>query len=319
MTTRHESLSPQKPQMARYTLDDELIKDAHYFSRNEFSWNNRALLSPKLYPFYYKQKDLKKAHVESLKEKDIQHKKLIEDMRKKNLLQLRHEDLTRHAKHVRQRVVLERQCNQAPSHGDHVVSDDEDITREHGDNVSRLVNSFKPARSRDISWNFLENSSPKQVKHYLHQTVVKGEEHMFKVIQNKISQEENEKQLKKEKKEQFRNRMRQNLHERHETTFQTESKLNTYSLRKLKSLPGIETEAGTILNLSPTSINRDEEFLTFSMEVSNSSPTNGLKLKFASSLPRIDRKSYQSVGSGSQIIQLISPKSNVRIFFERKK
>lgn len=318
MTNRRES--PTKPHLAKYTLDNEIIKDAHYFANNEISWNNRALLSPKIYPFYYKQKDLKKAHVDSLIEQDIQHKKLMEDMRRKNLLNLRSEDLTRHAKNIRQRVVLERRCDQGPSHKDHIVSDDEDITREHGDNRSRLVNNFKPARSRDISWNFLENLSQKQINQYLHKTVVKGEEQMFKAIQNKISQEESEKEQKQQKKADVRNRLRQTLHQRHETTFQTESKLNTYSLRKLKSLSTcIDTETPTALNLSPTSINREEEFFTSSMEFSNYSPTNALRLKFPGSLPRIERKSYQSLGTlGSQIIPIGSPKSNVRIVFLEK-
>lgn len=43
-----------EPEAARYTKDNKVVKDHHYYKGEGFLWNKKAAMNKKYYPYFHK-------------------------------------------------------------------------------------------------------------------------------------------------------------------------------------------------------------------------------------------------------------------------
>ena len=89
-----------EPQKARFTKDNAIIKDHHFYNSNEFSWNKPAKINDKHYSFFHKQKDEHKGSIENLQAQEKQDKVDYEEYRKERIIEMKQQTKARYDQRV---------------------------------------------------------------------------------------------------------------------------------------------------------------------------------------------------------------------------
>lgn len=255
-----------KPKLARYTAEGEIIKDHHYYAGNDISWNKSAVISTKMYPFYHKLNDENAKRVEGMNRLESYEKQLVQQLKRERVLQAREEGLMRHALKVKEREVIAQKCNESKYNPELTNTNNGVQAPDILDIVAKRANSFKHARSRDISWNFLDKASDKQVRQVVIPAVLKGEEEMLKLVQKQYNEELSRKNKHEQDKAEFRNKLRTELVNRHDKAFAMEHRIGTMSVKNFKSTTRREV-------IEPPSIST----YGFSIEGDRASPDTSLE------------------------------------------
>lgn len=291
-----------KPHVARFTEDNHIVKDHYYYAGNDVAWNRPARIGPKFYPYFHAQNDANNDRIEDFKVQYLKDKNKEANAYREKIVRIRDDTLNRHMKKVRERIIIQQKSCQAPLHAENIPND-ESTNKELCDIIANKVNSMKYARSKELSWNFMERAPPKQIKQFLSPMMVKGEVEMLHVIKKRLDQEDNEQLEIEKKKEEFRRRLRKNTVERHERTFEFEKKIDTFSIRSTKNLSRIGN-SGTPTDLV-SNIGLQKERSSISIDPSLTSLHKEFRLKFPIKLSKIDSAVLPSFGS--DITKLKSP------------
>jgi len=244
------NVSLATPKLARYTSEGAIIKDHHYYSSSDFSWNKPAKVNAKNYQYFHKQNDLNKERLSELMKQENQEKKVIEDYRKQYILQMKMRDKARYAEKVRERNVIQaKSCQKLGCSID--TSVEEVSNREAFNIVAKKLNSMKFARSNEVSWNFFDKSSKKRVRQTILPSTLKREEDMLQNVSKKIAQEEKAIAEIEQKREQIRHKLRERMLTRHDTNLTFEEKIGTIVTKKMTTT---QPKASLILSSDLTPI-----------------------------------------------------------------
>ena len=287
------NFTESRPKLARFTSSGEIIKDHHYYSGNDISWNKSALVSSKMYTYYHKLNDVNQKRVDGMNKVELYEKELVRGLQRERALKAREEGLARHAMKVKEREVIDRKCSEA-KFDVHDMSENGMNGPDILDIVAKRANSFKHARSKDISWNFLDKASEKQIKQILVPSVLKGEEEMIKHIHKQVIKEHDKKQRLEQNKAEFRNKLISELHNRHEKTYELEERVGTMSVKGNKDSFRQEIIRYPSDARSGIMTEKDRHSPSLSLERTTSLRPVELRLRFKDRTSRPDRRPSQT-------------------------
>lgn len=289
------NITSATPKLARYTSEGAIVKDHHYYSSSDFSWNKPAKVNAKNYQYFHKQNDLNKERLSVLAKQENEEKKVIEDYRKQYIMQMKIKDKARYAEKVRERNVIQaKSCQKLGCSID--TSVEEVSNREAFNIVAKKLNSMKFARSNEVSWNFFDKSSKKRVRQTILPSTMKREEEMLHNVSKKIAQEEKAIAEIEQKREQIRHKLRERMLTRHDTNLTFEEKIGTMVTKKMTTT---QPKASLILSSDITPISpilvRGHSNVSID-EFSEHSPGPQFRVRFPSivgSLTRSDTGLFQ--------------------------
>jgi len=220
------NMTSPTPKLARYTSEGAIVKDHHYYSSNDFSWNKPAKVNAKNYQYFHKQNDLNKERLAEMIKQEKEEKQVIEEYRKKYLIKLKAEDRARYTEKVRERNVIQaKSCQKLGCSIDQSL--ESPSNREVFNIVAKKLNSMKFARSNEVSWNFFDKSSKKRIRQTILTSTLKREEEMLEKVKQRIAKEEEVQQEIDQRREQIRVKLREKMLTRHDANLTFEEKVGT--------------------------------------------------------------------------------------------
>ena len=223
------------PKLARYTSEGAIVKDHHYYSSSDFSWNKPSKVNAKNYQYFHKQNDLNKERLAEMTKKENEEKRAIEEYRKQYLIKLKDQDRARYAQQVRERNVIQaKSCQKLGCSLD--KSSEAPSNQEAFNIVAKKLNSMKFARSNEVSWNFFDKSSKKRVRQTILTSTLKREEEMLENVRNRIVKEEEAQREVDQKREQVRIKLREKMLTRHDTNLTFEEKIGTLVTKNMTTI-----------------------------------------------------------------------------------
>ena len=200
--------------MARFLKSKVMIKDYHYYKKQDNSWNNPAQTDPKVYKQFHQQQDAGKPIIQEKLKQEAQDNLKKEHIHLQNILEKRDEDFDRYTSRLEERALVQNKSKQRyKSVG---VDETQDLDEEFSQVLAKKQNSSRYIRQNENSWNKLNNLSKKYIKQYLTPSVVKGEEQMIEFVQ-KVLEQENQQIIREKKKiEEMRQNIRETLNQKRE-------------------------------------------------------------------------------------------------------
>lgn len=300
--------APNEPQKARFTKDNVIIKDRHFYSGNEISWNRPSQITDKYYPYYHQQQAENKDKIEDLKNQETLDKEVLAQMRRDKLLEKKQETKSRYDQRVLERTLIQDKSQQPIKSLPNLDAIDRE--EEALDVIAKRIDAAKHMRSNDISWNHLHKASQKYVDQYIRPISLQRETEMIDHFKKQIETERKAEEDKHSKRAQNHRNVRELFLNKHEENFEKEKKAGTVPVTSsLTSLPSyIKSRAKeTIPSLQVLDEEEPEGSDNTAMKTAPSliTPDGEFKLKYPTSLSNLGEVSTRFTAG----TKLYSPQS----------
>lgn len=304
--------NPVQPQKARFTSNNKIIKDHHYYQGNDFKWNKPSAISDKFYPYYHKQNNEYKETFEKIQEQEKQEKADLEQLRREALINIKQQTKARFDQKLRERFLIQHKSNQ-PIRSLPQLEQSDYNEEEALDVIAKNIDAAKHTRSNDISWNHLHRASKKYIDQTIRPISIKREEETMQAFKKKIENEQKVEDSKLSKRNSNHQAIRQIFLNKHEENYGKETRLglapaityNSVSHRPYSNMsnnhPSIQiigdeyTDNKEFQNIMPSTTQNLMPFIPPSL----STIDGQFKLKFPSSLPDLDSTRNKSINAMS--------------------
>lgn len=290
-------MSTEEPQMARFLKSKVMIKDYHYYKKQDNAWNNPAQMDPKLYKQYQKHQDEAKPIIEQRIQQGIQDNVQREHIHIQQLLNKRDEDFDRYSSRLEERALVQDKSKQRyKSVG---IEESFDKDEEFSHYLAKKQNSSRYLRQNENTWNQLNNLSKKYIKQYLTPHVVKGEENMVEGVRRAIAHENHEAEIEKKKIDEMRRNIRDTLQQKRAQNGQF---LRQIGIELQKPEYSESTPASKVWDfLSGVESNNEQKPLEFDEHSVSNSNRSGVETK--SRVTTINKNpSYSKFGSDRSLL-----------------